>query len=583
MVERTAYCGTLTLEDVGREVTVAGWVHRRRDHGGVIFLDVRDRTGWVQVVVDPAAGEAFRHADRVRAEWVVAIRGTVRARPPGMINPDIATGAVELVPSSLEVVSESRPLPFLPADADDVDELTRLRYRYLDLRRPVLQQNLMLRDRVTFAVREYLHAHGFLDIETPALARSTPEGARDFLVPSRLQPGRFYALPQSPQIFKQLLMVAGLDRYYQIVKVFRDEDLRADRQPEFTQIDVEASFLSEASILDLMEGLMRHVFRTTLDVTLPPFPRLTYRDAIRLYGSDKPDLRAGPPIRDLTDVARGLAWPVLAGAPRVAGVVARARGWSRRQADALVEDARRLGASGLVWITRTAEGFRSNAQKPLGPEGMARLAEQADLGPGDWLLVLAGEDPAVYRQAGALRLQVHEDAATSAAGYRFLWVTEFPLFEWSPEEGRFVSQHHPFTMPHPDDVERLERDPLSVRAQAYDVVLNGVELASGSLRIYDAALQARVFRVLGLSEEEIQEKFGFLVDAFRFGPPPHGGIAFGLDRLVMLMAGAKSLRDVIAFPKTTSGSDPLMNAPSPVDVRQLRELGLRVEAPPSRP
>jgi aspartyl-tRNA synthetase len=582
MLERDTYCGSLRRADAGREVVLAGWVHRRRDHGGVIFLDLRDVTGLVQVVVEPLSEVAFRTADRVRAEWCLAVRGRVRPRPAGMVNPDLPTGEVEVEPVSLEVLSESRPLPFHPADADTVDELTRLKYRYLDLRRPILQQNLRLRDQVIFAVRQYFHAHGFLDVETPSLARSTPEGARDFLVPSRLQPGRFYALPQSPQIFKQLLMVAGIDRYYQIVKVFRDEDLRADRQPEFTQIDVEMSFLSQESILTMMEDMLHHVFREAMGADLPRFPRLTYREALTDYGSDKPDLRAGPPLRDLTAAAHELEWKVLREAEAVSAVVLKAAPLSRKQLDQLVERARELGASGLVWIGQGPDGLRSNVQKPLGPDGLARLAAELGLEAGDYALVVADRDPAAYQVAGQLRLQMAEELGRLESGFRFLWVTDFPLFEWSADERRPVSAHHPFTMPHPDDLGRLEEAPLSVRAQAYDVVLNGVELASGSLRIYDAELQARIFRILGLSGEAIREQFGFLVDAFQFGPPPHGGIAFGLDRLVMLMAGAKSLRDVIAFPKTTSGTDPLMNAPSPVDPRQLRELELAVDPKPLR-
>lgn len=580
MVERTAYCGDLRSEDVGREVTVAGWVHRRRDHGGVIFLDVRDRTGLLQVVVDPSNSDAFSIADRVRLEYVIAVRGVIQGRPEGMVNPNLPTGAVELAPSDLQVLSQSKTPPFSPADAEAVDELLRLKYRYLDLRRPTLQQNFILRDRVVFLVREFFHHHGFLDIETPTLAKSTPEGARDFLVPSRSQPGRFYALPQSPQIFKQLLMVSGFDRYYQIVKVFRDEDLRADRQPEFTQIDVETSFLSQEQILDLMERMVRHVFQEALGIALAPFQRISHRDAMTRYGSDKPDLRAGPPLVDLRTAARETSWSVLREAEAVAGILLRSVNPGRKQLDAWVERAKTLGASGLVWVGRTADGYRSNAAKVLGEEGLVSLAAATGLEPGDYLLVVSGTDPEAYVHAGALRLSLAEELGRVDDGFHFLWVTDFPLFEWSAEEGRLVSAHHPFTMPHPADVQRLTTAPQEVRAQAYDVVLNGTELASGSLRVYDPELQAQIFSILGFTAEETRDKFGFLLDAFQYGAPPHGGIAFGLDRMVMLMAGAKNLREVIAFPKTARGVDPLMEAPSVVDRRQLEDLGIRI-APPT--
>lgn len=577
--ERTDYCGTLGIADVGRTVTVCGWVHRRRDHGGLIFLDLRDRSGILQVVVEPASGEAFAAAERARAEWVLAVTGTVRARPEGMVNPELATGAIELAPERIEILSQAKTPPFLPAEADDVDELVRLKYRYLDLRRPSLLAHFVLRDRVVFAARQYLHAHGFLDVETPALAKSTPEGARDFLVPSRTQRGRFYALPQSPQLFKQLLMVAGFDRYYQIVKVFRDEDLRADRQPEFTQIDVETSFLSQDRILELMEGLVHHIFRETLGITLEPFVRLTYAEAMRRYGSDKPDLRAGPALVDLTAARAGLGFAVLAEAPAVVGVPLAGVQPSRRQLDAWVDAARQLGAGGLVWIIKSGDGVRSNAQRALGEAGAEQLLRAAGLGPGDGLLVVAGPEREAQSWAGALRLRVAEDLGRMEDGFRFLWVTDFPLFEWSEEEKRLVSAHHPFTRPHPEDEGWLDRDPARVRALAYDVVLNGVELASGSLRIYEPELQAKVFRILGLKPEEIEAKFGFLLNAFQYGAPPHGGIAFGLDRLVMIMAGAKSIRDVIAFPKTARGTDPLLDSPSPVEPAQLEELGIRIIPP----
>lgn len=577
-MHRTHYAGEISEALVGTTVAVAGWVDRRRDHGGLIFIDLRDRSGVVQLRVDPSAGAVFQEADRLRAEYVIAVQGVVKARPPGMENPELATGKVEIDPERLVVLSEAKTPPFLPhEEADRVDELVRLKYRYLDLRRPKMLGHFALRNRVVFAFRRYLHEHGFLEVETPALARSTPEGARDFLVPSRLQPGNFYALPQSPQLFKQLLMVSGFDRYYQIAKVFRDEDLRADRQPEFTQVDIEMSFVDQDDVLREMEALVRSVFQESLGETLAPFPRLSWDAAMRQYGSDKPDLRAGPPLLDLTEPARKSRWPILGEAQHVAGVVLRQVNPSRRQWDEFVERSRELGASGLIWLWK-GEELRSNA-RGLGTELLEGLAACAELRAGDGLLVVAGEFPLACQVAGQLRLDAAQRFGRLEQGWRFLWVTDFPLFEWSEEEGRWVSAHHPFTMPHPEDVEWLEKDPSRVRSWAYDVVLNGVELASGSLRIFQPELQARVFQVLGLSRREAEAKFGFLLEAFSYGAPPHGGIAFGLDRLVMLMAGAKSLRDVIAFPKTARGTDPMTEAPNRVDPKQLEELSLAVIEP----
>lgn len=577
-MHRTHYAAEISEALVGTTVAVAGWVDRRRDHGGLIFIDLRDRSGVVQLRVDPSAGAVFQEADRLRAEYVIAVQGVVKARPAGMENPELATGKVEIDPERLVVLSEAKTPPFLPhEEADRVDELVRLKYRYLDLRRPKMLGHFMLRNRVVFAFRRYLHEHGFLEVETPALARSTPEGARDFLVPSRLQPGNFYALPQSPQLFKQLLMVSGFDRYYQIAKVFRDEDLRADRQPEFTQVDIEMSFVDQDDVLREMEALVHSVFQESLGETLAPFPRLTWDAAMRQYGSDKPDLRAGPPLLDLTEPARKSRWPILGAAQHVAGVVLRQVNPSRRQWDEFVERSRELGASGLIWLWK-GEELRSNA-RGLGGELLEGLATCAELRPGDGLLVVAGAFPLACQVAGQLRLDAAQRFGRVEQGWRFLWVTDFPLFEWSEEEGRWVSAHHPFTMPHPEDVEWLEKDPSRVRSWAYDVVLNGVELASGSLRIFQPELQARVFQVLGLSRREAEAKFGFLLEAFSYGAPPHGGIAFGLDRLVMLMAGAKSLRDVIAFPKTARGTDPMTEAPNRVDPKQLEELSLAVIEP----
>ncbi len=570
---RTHYAGELNAESAGEIVRVAGWVHHRRDHGGLIFIDLRDRTGLVQVVAEPE-NPAFKALDKLRAESVVGVSGRVRRRPAGMVNPDLASGDIEIVPTAVDVYSVSETPPFNISDAAGVDEVLRLKYRYLDLRRPELTANMILRDKSLMAIRQFFHQHGFLDIETPALARSTPEGARDFLVPARNRPGHFYALPQSPQIFKQLLMVGGLDRYYQIAKVFRDEDLRADRQPEFTQIDVEMSFVDRDTILTLMEDMLRHLFAAVLGVTLEPFLRMSWHQAMREYGSDKPDLRAGPPLRTLTDIAQRIDWPVFSQAGNLVGVRLADYQPSRKDLDHWVEAARDLGASGLVWFVWGATGVRSSAAKWLAADETEALLAAAEVHPGDTLLVVAGNDWEAHRIAGQLRLRFARQEKRLGSGWRFLWVTEFPLFEWSEEENRLVSAHHPFTMPFGEDIARLETDPASVRSEAYDVVLNGTELASGSLRIYQPELQARIFRVLGLSVEETEAKFGFLLEAFRYGAPPHGGIAFGLDRLLMLMAGADSIRDVIAFPKTARGTDPLMNAPSPVDPAQLADVHL---------
>ncbi|PSR24102.1 MAG: aspartate--tRNA ligase [Sulfobacillus acidophilus] len=572
---RTHYAAEVNDTMIGQQVRLAGWVHHRRDHGGLIFIDLRDRTGLIQIVCEPD-NAGFDVAYRVRSEYVLGVTGVVRARPEGMVNAELASGQVEVVPSEVILYATAKTPPFNVTDAKLVDETLRLKYRYLDLRRPELTANLILRDRSLMAIRQFFHRHGFLDVETPALARSTPEGARDFLVPTRIKPGHFYALPQSPQIFKQLLMVGGLDRYYQIAKVFRDEDLRADRQPEFTQIDVEMSFVDQEQVLDLMESMLHDLFKAVLGERLERFERMTWHDAMRLYGSDKPDLRSGPPLCTLTDVARTLDWPVLREAQAVVGFTLRNYRPSRRELDQWGQQARELGANGLLWLVHETDGLRTSASKFLSSQDLARLADAAGSEPGDAVLIVAGQGWHPYEVAGQLRLSFARQAGRVEPGWRFLWVTEFPLFEWSEEEGRFVSAHHPFTRPVSEDEVLLESNPAQVRSQAYDVVLNGIELASGSLRIYQPELQARVFDVLGLSRDEAQAKFGFLLEAFQYGAPPHGGIAFGLDRLLMLMAGADSIRDVIAFPKTARGTDPLMDAPSTVDPSQLRDVHLEI-------
>ena len=578
MLGRTHYAAEISERLEGEKVRVAGWVHRRRDHGGVIFIDVRDRTGLVQVVAEPTHDENFGKLDKVRQEFVIAVAGVVKKRPEGMQNLELPSGQMEIEPEEIEILSEAKTPPFMPQDAESVEEMLRLKYRYIDLRRTGLLQNFVLRDRVLMAVRRFFHDHGFLDVETPALARSTPEGARDFLVPSRLQPGTFYALPQSPQIFKQLLMVSGFDRYYQIAKVFRDEDLRADRQPEFTQIDVEMSFMTQEQILNMMEAMVHFVFQDSMDVSLDPFVRLTWQEAMEGYGSDKPDLRAGEKLWDLTQTTKThVSWPVLSKAPYVGGVVFRSYQPSRKQLDAWMDMAKGLGARGLVWFVKSEGQIRSSAGKWLGADEVQKIAETVALHDGDVLLLLAGEKYPSLTVLGQLRLEFARQENRMDKGWRFLWVTDFPLFEWSQEENRLMSAHHPFTMPHADDMALIETQPLAVRSQAYDVVLNGTELASGSLRIFQPELQARVFLALGLKAEEIEEKFGFLMQAFQYGAPPHGGIAFGLDRMVMLMAGAKSVREVIAFPKTAKGIDPLMNSPSSVNPQQLEEVGIQIK------
>ncbi len=596
--DRTSGCGGLTTKDVGREVSLAGWVHRRRDHGGLIFIDLRDRSGLVQLVFNPAKNpEAHRAADGLRSEFVVAARGKVILRDPAQVNPKLPTGEVEVLPSVVEVLNESLTPPIYVAETADtppVDEPTRLHYRYLDLRRPRMQRNISLRHQVTMAVRTFLDRHGFLEIETPMLTRSTPEGARDYLVPSRVNPGRFYALPQSPQLFKQLLMVSGFERYFQVVRCFRDEDLRADRQPEFTQIDVEMSFVEQEDVLRLMEDLVAEVYEKALGRRLTrPFPRMTWHQAMADYGSDKPDLRLGMKFVDLTEAVRGSGFRVFAEAVAAGGqvkavVAPGAASFSRKDIDGLGEFVKTHGAKGLAWMAFEAAPagggpaggdqlaeVRSPIAKFFPPEALADLRARLGAGPGDLALFVADQPAVVAAALGALRLELGRrlDLIDRTAD-RFLWVTDFPMFEFSQEEDRWVAMHHPFTAIRDGDLPLLKSDPGAVRAKAYDLVQNGVELGGGSIRIHRRDVQERVFDALGLTPEEAREKFGFLLEAFEYGTPPHGGIAFGLDRMVMLMAGAETIRDVIAFPKTTSASDLLTGAPSTVSPRQLAELGL---------
>ncbi len=568
---------------------MAGWVHRRRDHGGVIFVDLRDREGLLQIVFDPGAASVFGEAERLRNEFVVRVTGRVRERPTGTVNPNLASGRVELVARELELLNRSEPLPFQLDE--QVGEEVRLRYRYLDLRREVMSQRLRLRFSLTRSMRAWLDTHGFIDLETPMLTKATPEGARDYLVPSRTHPGKFFALPQSPQIFKQLLMIAGFDRYYQIVRCFRDEDLRADRQPEFTQLDIETSFLSQDDIMRLMEDLVRHFFREVLGTELAdPFPRITYAQALRRYGSDKPDLRIALELVDVADLLKDCDFKVFAGPAKDSqGRVAALRvpgggAMPRSQIDDCTAFVARYGARGLAYIkvnerARGREGLQSPIIKFLSDAALAGILERTAAADNDLIFFGADTAKVVNDSLGALRLKVGQDLKLVQPGWRPLWVADFPMFEWDADEKRWVAMHHPFTAPQNDDPAALRAQPGEALARAYDLVLNGAEIGGGSVRIHRQEMQSTVFDLLGIAPEEAHKKFGFLLDALKFGAPPHGGIAFGLDRLAMLMTGADSIREVIAFPKTQTAADLLTDAPTEVSEAQLRELHVRVRVP----
>ena len=586
---RTHYCGEIDESLVGQEIEVCGWVHRRRDHGGVIFIDLRDREGLLQVVFDPDRPEIFAEAERIRSEYVLKVKGLVRPRPDGTVNPNMRTGQVEVLVHELETLNKSETPPF--HHDEQANEDIRLKYRYLDLRRENMLGNLMLRHRVTAAMRKFLDSHGFVDVETPMLTRATPEGARDYIVPSRTNPGRFFALPQSPQIFKQLLMMSGLDRYYQIVRCFRDEDLRADRQPEFTQLDIEMSFVDEAAVTNTMEELMRFVFKETLDVELPdPFPRMTYAEAMQRYGSDKPDLRIDLELIEVSDLMGSVDFKVFAGPAadpegRVAALcVPGGAQMSRRIIDDYTKYISRYGARGLAYIkvndiNAGAEGLQSPILKFLPDDTVKGILERTGADSGDLIFFGADKANIVNDALGALRCKVGEDRGLVADGWAPLWVVDFPMFEKDATGKRWTSLHHPFTAPSIDDADVLKGDPGKALSRAYDMVLNGSEIGGGSIRIHDQNMQAAVFELLDISDEEAEEKFGFLLTALQYGCPPHGGVAFGLDRVVMLMAGAESIRDVIAFPKTQTASCPLTNAPGEVSAEQLKETGIRLRAP----
>ena len=584
-MKRTHHCGELRKSDVGKEVVLCGWVSRRRDHGGLIFVDMRDRSGLVQVVYDESEMNegTFHKAESLRSEFVIAVRGKVRGRSEDTVNPKMDTGEIEVVCAELRILNTSKTPPFYIQDGIDVDENLRLKYRYLDLRRSAVRRNLELRHKMGFELRRYLNEKGFLEVETPILIKSTPEGARDFVVPSRMNPGQFYALPQSPQLYKQLLMVAGFDRYFQSAKCFRDEDLRADRQPEFTQIDCEMSFVEQEDVLQMFEGLVKHIFKYVRDVDFDySFPRMTWADAMKYYGSDKPDIRFGMKFVELKDLTEGKNFVVFDSAEYVGGICAEGcASYTRKQIDELTEFVKRpqIGAKGLVWVKLETDGsVKSSVGKFYSEDDLKAWAERFGAKPGDLMLILAGKTMPTRKALNELRLEMGNrlglrDKNTFAP----LWVIDFPMFEWDEETQRFYAMHHPFTKPKDEDIPMLDSDTGNVRANAYDMVINGVELGGGSLRIYDPKLQDKMFELLGFTEEKAQDQFGFLMEAFKYGAPPHAGLAFGFDRFVSMLAGLDSIRDTIAFPKNNSGRDMMNDAPGAIDEAQLEELYIKLD------
>ncbi|MEM7016359.1 MAG: aspartate--tRNA ligase [Pseudomonadota bacterium] len=585
---RSHYCGEVDEALLDQTVQLTGWVHRRRDHGGVIFIDLRDREGIVQVVIDPDTPEAFANADRARSEYVLQIEGRVRLRPEGTENPEMRTGKIEVLGKQLEILNAAETPPFHPHEEEDVGEELRLRYRYIDIRRPEVLKRFRLRSKVSQFLRKFLDEQDFLDVETPILTKATPEGARDYLVPSRTHPGEFFALPQSPQLFKQLLMMSGIDRYYQIARCFRDEDLRADRQPEFTQLDIEMSFITEQDVMELTETMLRALFKETLDVSLDePFPVMTYEEAMRRFGSDKPDLRIPLELVEIADLMTDVEFKVFSGPAKdengrvVALRVPGGNELTRKVIDDYTDFVGKYGAKGLAYIkvndvSKGRDGLQSPILKFLPDEAINAIIERTGTETGDLIFFGAGDADMVSDSIGALRLEVGRDMGMVEEGWRPLWVVDFPMFEWVKHEKRWNAVHHPFTYPSVDDLSLLESDPGNVLSRSYDVVLNGTELGGGSIRIHNPEMQMEVLKRLGIDEESAQSKFGFLLDALKYGCPPHGGIAFGFDRLIMLMSGSDSIREVITFPKTQSASCPLTSAPSAASSAQLREVGLRV-------